>query len=78
MLDQEVAMKRFLHLICLLAVAALLPAALLVSRGLPADTRPFVEQKYAGWNGVLRAWVCADWECAGSVTRWLNACAASF
>ena len=71
-------MKRFLHLICLLAVAALLPAALLISRGLPADTRPYVEQKYAGWNGVLRAWVCVDWECAGSFTRWLNACAANF
>lgn len=71
-------MKRLLHLICLLVVAALIPAALLISRGLPADTRPYVEQKYAGWNGVLRAWVCADWECAGSFTRWLNACAASF
>ena len=71
-------MKRFLHLICLLAVAALLPAALLISRGLPANTRPYVEQKYAGWNGVLRAWICADWECSGSFTRWLNACAASF
>ena len=71
-------MKRVLHLICLLAVAALLPSALFISRGLPADTRPYVEQKYAGWNGVLRAWICADWECAGSFTRWLNACAASF
>ena len=71
-------MKRLLHLICLLAVAALLPAALLISRGLPADTRPYVEQKYAGWNGVLRAWICVDWECAGSFTRWLNGCAAQF
>ena len=71
-------MKRFLHLICLLTAAALLPAALLVSRGLPADTRPYVEQKYAGWNGVLRAWICADWECAGSFIGWLNARAAAF
>ena len=71
-------MKRFLHLICLMAVAALLPAALMISRGLPADARPYVEQKYAGWNGVLRAWVCVDWECAGSFTRWLNSCAAEF
>ena len=71
-------MKRFFHLICLLALAALLPAALLISRGLPADTHPFVEQKYAGWNGVLRAWICVDWECAGSFTRWLNNCAARF
>ena len=71
-------MKRFFHLICLFVLAALLPAALLISRGLPADTRPFVEQKYAGWNGVLRAWVCVDWECAGSFTRWLNNCAARF
>ena len=71
-------MKRLLHLICLLAIAMLLPAAWLISRGLPADAHPYVEQKYAGWNGVLRAWVCADWECAGSFTRWLNACAAGF
>ena len=71
-------MKRFLHLVCLLVLGALLPAALVISRGLPADTRPFVEQKYAGWNGVLRAWVCVDWECAGSFTRWLNNCAARF
>ena len=40
MLPREVAMKRFLHLICLLTVAALLPAALLISRGLPANTHP--------------------------------------
>ncbi len=71
-------MKRFLHLICLLAVAALLPAALIVSRGLPADSHPYVEKKYAGWNGVLRAWVCAEWKCSGSFVRWLNACAADF
>ena len=71
-------MKRFLHVICLLIAAALLPAALLISRGLPADTRPYVEQKYAGWNGVLRAWVCVNWKCAGDFTRWLNVCASRF
>ncbi len=71
-------MKRLLHLLCLLMVAMLLPAALLVSRGLPADTHPYVERKYAGWNGVLRAWVCAQWDCAGRFVRWLNACAEDF
>ena len=71
-------MKRFLHVICFLIAAALLPAALLISHGLPADTRPYVEQKYAGWNGVLRAWVCVDWDCFGSFTRWLNACSTDF
>lgn len=71
-------MKRFLSLICLLGLALLLPAAALVSNGLPADTRAYVEKKYAGWNGVLRAWVCAKWSCSGSFTRWLNACAAEF
>lgn len=71
-------MKRLLQLLCLLAAAALLPAALLVSRCLPADSHPYVEKKYAGWSGVLRAWVCAEWECGGSFTRWLNGCAAEF
>ena len=71
-------MKRLLQLLCLLAAAALLPAALLVSRCLPADSHPYVEKKYAGWSGVLRAWVCAEWSCGGSFTRWLNGCAAEF
>lgn len=71
-------MKRLLHLVCLLLVAALLPAALLVSRGLPADPHSHVERKYAGWSGVLRAWVCAGWECPGGFLRWLNACATEF
>ena len=39
---------------------------------------PYVEKKYAGWNGVLRAWVCSGWECSGSFVRWLNACASDF
>ena len=71
-------MKRLLSLICLLAVALLLPAAAKLFQELPADAHPYVEKKYAGWSGVLRAWVCADWEAGGSFIRWLNACATDF
>lgn len=71
-------MKRFLSLVCLILLALLLPAAAMISRGLPADTRPYVEKKYAGWSGVLRAWVCSGWECGGGFIRWLNACATDF
>lgn len=71
-------MKRFLSLVCLAALAIILPAAAMISRGLPADTRPYVEKKYAGWSGVLRAWVYCDWPAGGSLTRWLNGCAADF
>ena len=71
-------MRKILTIICALIVAALMPAALLVSRGLPADTRPYVEKKYAGWNGVLQAWICCRWSPGGSFISWLNACAADF
>ena len=71
-------MKRTLNLICLLAVALLLPAAAMLFRELPAAVHPYIEEKYAGWSGVLRAWVCSEWEPGGSLLRWLNACAADF
>lgn len=71
-------MKRMLSLICLLVVALLLPAAAKIYQDLPTDAHPYVEKKYAGWSGVLRAWVCVEWEAGGSFVRWLNACAADF
>ena len=45
---------------------------------LPLDMQPYVEKKYAGWNGVLQAWICSEWEPGGSFIRWLNSCAAEF
>lgn len=71
-------MRRLLQVVCVFLAVALLPAAVLISRELPADPHPYVERKYAGWNGVLRVWVCAEWSCAGGFSRWLSACAADF
>lgn len=62
--------------LCLAALALLLPLA---RRALPVDTRPLVAEKYAGWSGVLRLWVCEGWTPgSGSLSGWLNACAARF
>lgn len=71
-------MRKALTILCALIAAALFPIAALISRGLPADTGSYVEQKYAGWNGVLQAWVCCAWNPGGSFISWLNGCAADF
>lgn len=71
-------MRKILTTICALFVLALFPIAFLVSQGLPADTGRYVEKKYAGWNGVLQAWVCCEWSTGGSFISWLNRCAADF
>ena len=71
-------MKRSLHMICLFLSAALIGGVALISPYLPADNGVFVEKRYAGWSGVLRCWVAADWTCAGNFNSWLNRCAASF
>ena len=71
-------MRKVLTIICALILTALFPAAWCISRGLPADTGSYVAQKYAGWSGVLQAWVCCEWECGGSFVTWLNRCAAQF
>lgn len=71
-------MRKFLQLLCLICVLALVLAAARIFPRLPADSQPYVEKKYAGWNGVLRGWICSQWCCGGSFVRWLNACAAGF
>lgn len=71
-------MKKLISLICLMALLTLVPAAVLIYQGLPADTQGYVEKKYSGWNGVLRAWVCSRFSASASFTGWLNACAADF
>lgn len=71
-------MRRMLSIICALILTAMLPGAYLLGRQLPPDTNRYVSQKYAGWNGVLQAWICCEWECGGSFVTWLNRCAAQF
>lgn len=71
-------MKRLLHIIALFLVIALAAAAARIFFLLPADNRAFVEKKYSGWSGVLRAWVVSNWSCSGSFNSWLNRCAAEY
>ena len=71
-------MRKSLQLLCLICVLALIVAAARIFPRLPADSQPYVEKKYAGWNGVLRGWISSEWSCGGSFVRWLNACAAGF
>ena len=71
-------MRKSLQLLCLICVLALIVAAARIFPRLPADSQPYVEKKYAGWNGVLRGWIFSEWSCGGSFVRWLNACAAGF
>lgn len=71
-------MRKSLQLLCLICVLTLIVAAARIFPHLPADSQPYVEKKYAGWNGVLRGWISSEWSCGGSFVRWLNACAAGF
>ena len=71
-------MRKFLQLLCLICVLALIVAAARIFPHLPADSQPYVEKKYASWNGVLRGWISSEWTCGGSFVRWLNACVAGF
>ncbi len=71
-------MKRSLHIIATILASVLIFAFIHLSSCLPANTHPLVEKKYDSWSGVLRAWVCSQWNCAGSFVSWLNQCASSF
>ena len=71
-------MRKSLQLLCLICVLALIVAAARIFPHLPADSQPYVEKKYASWNGVLRGWISSEWTCGGSFVRWLNACVAGF
>jgi len=71
-------MKKSLQFICLSFVILVSVCGIYLSSAFPINTQPYVEKKYAGWSGVLRAWVCSDWSSNGSFIRWLNSCAAEF
>lgn len=69
-------MKRVLLFMSLLLCAAL---GIIAYSHLPNDGSPIVQEKYAGWSGVLRVWVCDDLRIGGtSPISWLNACATAF
>lgn len=71
-------MKKFLRIICLTFVSLLICTGIGLMHRFPIDTQPYVEKKYAGWNGVLQAWICTRWNPGGSFIQWLNRCASAF
>ena len=64
--------------LCALSLALVAVLAVCAARFLPPDTRGLVAEKYAGWSGVLRLWVCEGWAEGSGLTAWLNRCAARF
>ena len=72
-------MQKLRSALYLLALLLLVPLLVLARRALPQDGRPLVEEKYAGWSGVLRLWVVEGWTPgAGSVSGWLNQCISGY
>lgn len=71
-------MKRLMCILCAIMTFLIACAALHTISKLPADNKAHIEQKYAGWSGVLQAGVCSRWQPGGSLVRWLNRCAADF
>ena len=65
-------MRKWRTLLCLALLIALVPAALRLRRALPLDPQPLIEEKYGGWAGVLRLWVCEGWLPGGGAAAWLN------
>lgn len=71
-------MKRLTGFLCAMLTLMIGCAALQLFSRLPADSSAHIQQKYAGWSGVLQACVCSRWQAGGSFIRWLNRCAADF
>ena len=70
--------KKWRTALCMAVIALCLPAIAWTARRLPVQTRPLIEEKYAGWSGVLRIWVYEGWTDGDSFAGWLNRCAAMF
>ena len=71
-------MNRRLCALCALCLALVAVLAVCAARFLPPDTHALVAEKYAGWSGVLRLWVCEGWAEGSGLAAWLNRCAARF
>ena len=68
-------MKRWLHWLYLLIILAAIPGILAAGNVLPFEKKTLIEEKYSGWNGVLRVWIP---ESEKGLVGWLNRCAAEF
>ena len=72
-------MRKAGSVLCILLAVAVVLAAVRLAPALPGNARTYIERKYAGWNGVLHAWVYEGDGCgASSLLGWLRNCAAAF
>lgn len=72
-------MRKIYSIICVVCLLLLIPAILRARSMLPLNAQPLIEEKYAGWAGVLRIWVCETWQTgSGSCSAWLNRCISSY
>ena len=71
-------MKKWRNGICALLLLALIPLVLHAAGALPPDARDEVAEKYAGFSGVLRVWVCEGWTDGAAFAGWLNESFARF
>lgn len=71
-------MTKRMRIFCVLILLILIPGAICVSRGLPPQTNVLIAEKYAGWSGVLRVWLCEGWAAGRSIAGWINTSAAVF
>lgn len=68
-------MKRRLQWLYSVIILLAIPAIFAVSDGIPFEKKALIEEKYAGWSGVLRVWLD---QYEGEMAGWLNQCAAQF
>lgn len=72
-------MGKYRSAACAACLLLLVPLLVRGARVLPADSRPLVAEKYAGWSGVLRLWVEEDCPVdSGGLMAWLNGRIARF
>ena len=71
-------MSRRARVFCLIAILALIPAIFHAAGMLPRETSALIEEKYAGWSGVLRVWVCEGWAENRGLAGWINRAATAF
>lgn len=71
-------MKKVRTAICLAVIAACIPGILISAMHLPADAKPLIAEKYAGWSGVLRIWAFEGWTGGDKMAAWVGRCAAAF
>ena len=71
-------MKRRTRWLCAALLIAAVPGILRAADVLPLRTQELVAEKYAGFSGVLRVWICEGWTDGDAFSGWLNRCFSQF